>query len=159
MDEVPLEFHASYEAATVTLGRVLAESLLPGDVVALNGPLGAGKTRLVQAVAEALGCTRQTVNSPTFVLIQEYDGRLPLYHVDAYRLKDSDEFLEIGGDELLTGDGACLIEWADRIADVLPRDLLRIDITPTGETERLFKFTAGGPRSKAIIDALRDEHQ
>ena len=159
MDPDDFELIVADEAGTTWFGRVLAKLLQPGQVVALNGPLGAGKTRLVQAVAEALGCTRQTVNSPTFVLIQEYDGRLPLYHVDAYRLKDSDEFLEIGGDELLASDGACLIEWADRIADVLPRDLLRIDITPTGETERLFKITAAGPRSKAIIDALSDEHQ
>ncbi|REJ73931.1 MAG: tRNA (adenosine(37)-N6)-threonylcarbamoyltransferase complex ATPase subunit type 1 TsaE [Planctomycetota bacterium] len=158
LNVVDLTFRAADQSATARFGGILADALKPGDVVSLNGPLGAGKTRLVQVVAAALGCRRQMVNSPTFVLIQEYDGRLPLYHVDAYRLKDSDEFLEIGGEELLESDGVCLIEWADRIADVLPRDLLRIEITPTGETEREFKITAAGPRSRTIVEALKAEH-
>ncbi len=151
----PVTCSAPNEAATVRLGRALAAALRPGDVVALNGDLGAGKTRLVQAVAEALGYSDQLVNSPTFVLIQEYDGPLPLYHVDAYRLKDSDEFLDIGGDEVLHGDRATLVEWADRIADVLPRDHLRIDITATGETSRRFVLTAGGRRSTELLHALQ----
>ena len=150
-----MNFDAPNEAASSRLGCALAAALRPGDVVALNGDLGTGKTRLVQTVAQALGYSDQMVNSPTFALIQEYDGPLPLYHVDAYRLKDSDEFLDIGGDEVLFGDRACLIEWADRIADVLPRDHLRIDITATGETSRLFVLTAGGRRSTELLQALQ----
>jgi tRNA threonylcarbamoyladenosine biosynthesis protein TsaE len=151
-----MNLDAPNEAVTSQLGRTLAAALRPGDVVALNGDLGVGKTRLVQAVAEALGYSDQLVNSPTFVLIQEYDGPLPLYHVDAYRLKDSDEFLDIGGDEVLHGDRATLIEWADRIADVLPRDHLRIDITATGETSRRFVLSAGGRRSAELLRALQE---
>jgi tRNA threonylcarbamoyladenosine biosynthesis protein TsaE len=152
----PVTYSAPDESATARLGRALAAALRPGDVVALNGNLGVGKTRLVQAVAEALGYSDQLVNSPTFILIQEYDGPLPLYHVDAYRLKDSDEFLDIGGDEVLHGDRATLIEWADRIADVLPRDHLRIDITATGETSRQFVLSAGGRRSTELLQALQE---
>jgi tRNA threonylcarbamoyladenosine biosynthesis protein TsaE len=150
----PLIWSVADEAATALLGRALAAALHPGDVIALNGQLGAGKTRLVQVIAGALGYHDQMVNSPTFVLIQEYDGPLPIYHVDAYRLSGSDEFLDIGGEEVLHGDRACLIEWADRIADVLPRDHLRIDITPTGETSRQIVLTAGGERSAELLKAV-----
>ena len=153
--EVEFVWLARSEADTAQLGGALASLLQPGDVIALNGQLGAGKTRLVRAVVEALGDVRQTVNSPTFVLIHEYDGRVPLYHVDAYRLRDSDEFLGIGGDEVLAGDRACLIEWADRIADVLPRDHLRIDINATGETERTLAISAGGRRSTELLRDLQ----
>lgn len=153
----PICVNAPDEQATRSLGRALAEGLQAGDVIALNGQLGAGKTRVVQAVAEALGCVDQLVNSPTFVLIHEYDGAVPLYHVDAYRLRDSDEFLEIGGEEVLSGDRACLIEWADRIADVLPADHLRIDVEVVAETGRRLVLTAGGPRSEALLERTRAE--
>jgi tRNA threonylcarbamoyladenosine biosynthesis protein TsaE len=149
------EWHVEDEAGTARLAAALAAALRPGDVIALNGSLGAGKTRLVRLVASELGIVDDEVNSPTFVLIHEYDGRVPLCHVDAYRLRDSDEFLSIGGDEVLAGDRACLIEWADRIADVLPRDQLRIDITATGETSRRFALCATGTRSAALLDEVR----
>jgi tRNA threonylcarbamoyladenosine biosynthesis protein TsaE len=153
--ESSFRFLAGDEPDTARLGAALAAALRPGDVLALNGSLGAGKTRLVQAVAAALGFADQIVNSPTFVLIHEYDSRVPLYHVDAYRLRDSDEFLSIGGDEVLAGDRACLIEWADRIADLLPRDHLRIDIRVTGDTQREFRLAAHGPRAAALVQSIR----
>jgi tRNA threonylcarbamoyladenosine biosynthesis protein TsaE len=108
-------------AATEAFGRAFAATLGPGDIVALDGPLGAGKTHLVRAIAEGLGIRNPAVvTSPTFVLIQEYDGRIPIYHFDAYRLTSADEFLAIGAMEYLDGDGVCLIEWADRVRTVLP---------------------------------------
>lgn len=152
-------FDAPDEQATASLGRALAAGMQAGDVLALNGPLGAGKTRLVRAIAERLGCVDQLVNSPTFVLIHEYDGAVPVYHVDAYRLRDADEFLEIGGDEVLNGDRACLIEWGDRIASVLPPDHLRIDIEVVAETGRRFVLTAAGARSKRLIEQLLPHRQ
>lgn len=134
---------------------MLAKQLEPGAVIALNGNLGAGKTRLVQAIATALGVDPSEVNSPTFVLIQEYQGTLPLYHFDTYRLKDTDEFLELGADDLLYSDGVCLIEWADKVAEVLPRDTLQINIEHTSETARTFHFQGQGSRSVKIVTALQ----
>src|SRR3954465_1966353 len=105
-------------AATHDLGVRLGRALFPGAVVALVGQLGAGKTHLVRAVAEGLGLADgRAVTSPTFVLIQEYPARLTVYHFDAYRLPDGAAFADLGADEFLTGDGVCLVEWADRVAD------------------------------------------
>ena len=150
-------FESTSETETQRLGTMLAKQLKPGTVIALNGNLGAGKTRLVQAIAAALGVDRSEVNSPTFVLIQEYQGRLPLYHFDTYRLKDTDEFLELGADDLLYADGVCLIEWADKVIEVLPQDLLKIEIEHTTETARTFRFKGQGPRSTKIVNTLKRE--
>ncbi len=146
------------EIATAQLGRTLGVCAQPGLVVGLTGNLGAGKTRLVQSAAEGLGADRADVNSPTFVLIQEYDGRLPVYHFDTYRLRDEDEFLELGADEYMDGNGVCLIEWADRVADVLPRDRLTIELEMTGLESRRVRLTAGGPRSQRVLDAVRQQY-
>jgi len=105
---------------TMACGRAHAAPLRRGDVLALCGDLGAGKTHFVKGVAAALG-TDAAVTSPTFTLIHEYlGGRLPLYHFDFYRLEDEDEALKIGLDEYLDGDGICVIEWADKFPDLLP---------------------------------------
>jgi tRNA threonylcarbamoyladenosine biosynthesis protein TsaE len=143
------------EAQTEQLGGALAGLLQPGMVVALIGELGAGKTRLVQAVAEAMGVDRRLVNSPTFVLVQEYDAPLRLYHFDAYRLADVDEFRELGAEELMNCGGICLIEWADRVSDALPEDLLRIEIEITAPTSREFRFHGSGPLSSTLVAELR----
>lgn len=148
-------FESVSETETQRLGIMLAKQLVPGAVIALNGNLGAGKTRLVQGLATALGVDPSEVNSPTFVLIQEYQGTLPLYHFDTYRLKDTDEFLELGADDLLYSDGVCLIEWADKVAEVLPRDTLQINIEHKSETARTFHFQGQGPRSIKIVTALQ----
>ena len=108
-------YDSADESATAALGAALAGVLPAGTTVALCGPLGAGKTRLVQAIAEAAGVDRQDVTSPTFVLIQEYHGRRAIYHIDAYRVRDEDEFESLGVDEYFEGDGLVLVEWADRV--------------------------------------------
>jgi len=116
-------------------------------VIALIGPLGAGKTHLVRAVAEGLGVANsRVVSRPTFVLIQEYSGRLPIYHFDAYRLKNSGEFLDLGAHEYFEGKGVCLVEWADRVEDVLPKDHLRITLQITGDSSRRIIMEGRGPR-------------
>ncbi len=141
--------------ATEALGRRLGSVLFPGSVVALVGPLGAGKTHLVRAVAEGLGIPdRRLVTSPTFVLIQEYPGRLPIYHFDAYRLHGEAEFADLGVHEYLDGDGACLIEWADRVPGCLPADHLRIELTVLGPTRRRARIHAAGPRHAALLGPL-----
>lgn len=152
--EEPFVYEAADEEASEALGRKLAALLPDVGVVALCGPLGAGKTRLVQAVAAALGVERQAVSSPTFVLIHEYQGQRRVYHFDAYRLKDEDEFAALGADEYFDA-GMCFVEWADRVSECLPRDYLRIVIEPTGEQSRRFEISAHGKRFQSVVAALR----
>lgn len=135
-------FIATSEADTQRLGRALAEILPDGTTIALIGTLGAGKTRLVQAVAAACDIAADEVVSPTFTLCHEYHGRRTIYHFDAYRLKDDDEFLELGPDEYFDSPALTFVEWGDRVIDCLPRQRLEIRIEVTGETERTFEITA-----------------
>ena len=135
-----LVFHASSVADTQRLGEALARVLPDGVVVALDGTLGAGKTQLVRSLARACGVPAEAVVSPTFVLVQEYIGRRTLYHIDAYRLRDEDEFLELGPEEYFQGPGITLIEWASRVAGCLPRDRLSIEIVVTGPESRVFRL-------------------
>lgn len=150
-----IEFQARNLEQTDELGAALADVLPPGTVVALSGTLGAGKTRLVQAIAVRFNVPRTEVVSPTYVLCHEYDGRVPLYHLDVYRLRDDDEFLELGPEEYFESAGITLIEWAERVVDCLPSDRLEIEIQIVGDTERRFEITASGEHSSAIVDALR----
>jgi len=147
-------FESRSEAETAALGQALADFLPDGTIVALNGTLGAGKTRLVQAIAAAAGVEPGTAVSPTFVLLQEYHGRRDIYHVDAYRLRDEDEFLELGAEEYLASTGLVLIEWAERVAGALPRDHLLIEISETGVSSRRFQLTAHSPALVAVLEKL-----
>lgn len=138
-----VRFVAEDENATDRFGHLLASILPAGTVIALVGTLGAGKTRLVQGVASALGTPSEAITSPTFVLVNEYlQGRLPVYHFDTYRLRDDDEFLALGPDEYFEGEGLTFVEWADRVVDCLPADYLRIEIEVMDETSREFTVTA-----------------
>src|SRR5438270_2857379 len=140
---------------TMALGRRLAGLLFPGATVALVGPLGAGKTHFVRAIAEGLGIAdSRVVSSPTFVLIQEYEARLPIYHFDAYRLHGPAEFVDLGVQEYFEGKGVSLVEWADRVEACLPREHLRITISVAGETERRFQLKAMGDRYASIVEML-----
>jgi tRNA threonylcarbamoyladenosine biosynthesis protein TsaE len=139
-------------AATEAFGRRLGRLLFPGAVVALVGPLGAGKTQLTRAVAEGLDIIDgRAVSSPTFVLIQEYRARLPVYHFDAYRLRGEGEFFDLGAHEYLDGAGVCLVEWADRVPGCLPPEHLRVELSVTGETSRRASVTATGERYEEMI--------
>ena len=143
-------------SATEALGRRLGRLLFPGAVVALVGPLGAGKTHLTRAVAEGLGIAdSRAVSSPTFVLLQEYRARLPVYHFDAYRLGGEGEFFDLGAHEYFEGNGVCLVEWADRVAGVLPPDHLRVTLAVTGETARQAILEGYGDRHEALVRTLR----
>ena len=134
-------------AATEDAGRRLGRLLFPGAVVALVGGLGAGKTHFIRAVAEGLGVRNPAaVTSPTFVLIQEYPARVPIYHFDAYRLSGAGEFAALGTDEYFHGDGVCLVEWADRVADALPAERLSLSFRVLSETAREVTAAATGER-------------
>ncbi len=139
----------------MTLGRSLGQSLFPGAVVGLIGPLGSGKTHFVRAVAEGLEIPdSRVVTSPTFVLIQEYNARLPIFHFDTYRLSKEVEFKDLGVDEYYTAGGVCLIEWADRVSASLPEERLEITIRIEGETTRVFGFCAYGAAHERLIPAV-----
>ena len=113
---------------TMRTGRMLGESAAPGQVYALVGDLGVGKTVFTKGFAEGLGI-EEPVNSPTFTILQIYeDGRIPLYHFDVYRIEEPEEMEEIGFDEYIDGDGVCLIEWAGRIEELLPEDVIVVFI-------------------------------
>lgn len=148
------EWISHNEEETARLGEELARILGPGAVVALVGDLGAGKTRLVQAVAQGLGIERSQVSSPTFTLVHEYDGRVPVFHFDTYRLKTVEEFIDLGSDEMLTSGGISFIEWADSVRNVLPPDVLWIKIDITGPSERRFRVTGTGPTTQRLVRQL-----
>ncbi len=141
--------------ATRAFGHRLAEVLFPGAVVALVGPLGAGKTQLVRAIAEGLGVKdSRVVSSPTFVLIQEYEARLPIYHFDAYRLRGPADFFDLGAHEYFEGNGVSLVEWADRVEACLPPDHLRVTLAVTGETSRRLVLEGRGGRYEETLRLL-----
>jgi tRNA threonylcarbamoyladenosine biosynthesis protein TsaE len=153
MAPVILDVHSVAE--TEAFGRRLAQHLFSGAVVALIGPLGAGKTHLVRAIAEGLDIANpDVVNSPTFVLIQEYDARLPIYHFDAYRLKNETEFADLGVHEYFQGVGVCLIEWADKVPSCLPAERLEIRIRVTGEQSRRLEIVGIGQRYEEVAAKL-----
>ncbi|HUU89688.1 MAG TPA: tRNA (adenosine(37)-N6)-threonylcarbamoyltransferase complex ATPase subunit type 1 TsaE [Phycisphaerae bacterium] len=148
------ESHSARE--TVALGRRIGLAARPGDVVALVGDLGSGKTRLAKGMAEGLGAaSAREVTSPTFVICREYlGGRIPFYHLDAYRLKGAADLEAVGSDEILSGDGLSAVEWADRAAGALPADHLEICLDVTGETARRLTFTARGPQAARLLAAV-----
>ncbi len=136
---------------TVALGKSLGPLLFPGAVIALIGPLGAGKTTFVRAVAEGMGVKNlATVNSPTFTLIHEYPARLPIYHFDAYRLATAEQFEGLGIQEYFAGDGVCLVEWADKFLELLPEERLEIRIERMSETARRWDVLGTGMRHENL---------
>lgn len=140
---------------TKRIAAALAKLVMPGDVLTLEGDLGAGKTTFSKGFAEGLGITR-IVNSPTFTIIKEYtDGRLPLYHMDVYRMEDSEE--DIGLEEYFEGEGVCLVEWAHLIGPQLPSSYLKIEMLRTErEEERHLTLTAKGERYEALCKEMKE---
>jgi tRNA threonylcarbamoyladenosine biosynthesis protein TsaE len=143
-------------SSTEAVGRRIGALLFPGAVVALVGQLGAGKTHLTRAIAEGLGVKNPAVvNSPTFVLIQEYAAHLPIYHFDAYRLSGPREFAELGVDEYFRDSGVCIVEWAEKVEQTLPPEHLRIEIEIIDPTRRRFALTATGVQYDRLLSELR----
>lgn len=112
---------------TLKLGEIIGKSINPGSIIALTGDLGAGKTVFVKGIARGLG-VKEEPNSPTFVIMNSYEGRMPLYHFDLYRLSDEDEMIGIGYEEYFYGDGVCAVEWADRIQEIFPDNTIYVEI-------------------------------
>ncbi|MEJ9282199.1 MULTISPECIES: tRNA (adenosine(37)-N6)-threonylcarbamoyltransferase complex ATPase subunit type 1 TsaE [Ureibacillus] len=143
------EVHSLEE--TNQLGIRLANLLEPGDNLTFEGDLGAGKTTFIQALAKGLGISR-TVNSPTFTIMKQYEGKLPLNHLDVYRLENSDE--DLGWDEIFYGDAVTVIEWAHLIEENLPDERLDIEIQRIDENKRKFIFRPIGKRYERLCEEL-----
>jgi tRNA threonylcarbamoyladenosine biosynthesis protein TsaE len=151
--------HRSFEARdpteTTEFGRRLGSLAFPGMVIALVGPLGAGKTFLVRAVAEGLLIDNSdVVTSPTFVLVHEYPARLPIYHFDAYRLVGEGEFRDLGVHEYYQAQGVCVIEWADKVVGMLPTEYLDVRIEPTGPLSRRLDLNPYGRTYEELLEKL-----
>ncbi len=129
---------------TERVGERLGRRLVPGDVVALSGELGAGKTCFIRGLACGLGVT-QTVSSPTFVIVNQYTGRMPVFHIDAYRTESLTELLDIGFDEYVSGDSVTVIEWADKLEPLLPPGAIRVRISGLGDEPRTICIVAPEP--------------
>jgi tRNA threonylcarbamoyladenosine biosynthesis protein TsaE len=149
-----LDFISHSEEQTRRLGAKMAPFLNPGDVLALTGNLGSGKTRWAQGVCEGLGVTA-VVNSPTFTLVNEYQGRLPVYHIDLYRLGSAAEALTFGLEDYLYNDGVSVIEWADQAIDFLPADHLEIQLFYLEETRRRVIIRPQGDRFLTLMQEYK----
>ena len=131
---------SSSEAETMALAKEYAGTINRGDVVCLQGDLGAGKTNFVRGFVQALGLSGGEVSSPTFTVINEYEGTMPIYHFDCYRLEHYTEALEIGAEDYFYGDGVCIVEWPERILEILPNEKKWITFKQTGKEEREINF-------------------
>lgn len=142
---------------TIALGRRLGAFLKAGCVIGLTGDLGAGKTCFIKGIAEGLNNTpADEVTSPTFTILQEYPGTIPLYHFDAYRLCGSSDLDAVGFDDYVGTDGVAVIEWADRISDALPAEMIMISIGQVSENERCLCFTADAGNHCRILSLFKE---
>ncbi|HCG98807.1 MAG: tRNA (adenosine(37)-N6)-threonylcarbamoyltransferase complex ATPase subunit type 1 TsaE [Candidatus Aquicultor primus] len=141
---------------TWELARKLAPMLTKGDFISLSGDLGAGKTVFAKGLAVGLGID-EPVTSPTFTIIKEYEGKLPLFHFDVYRLASAEELEELGADEYFYGEGVSVVEWGDRVEEILPEERLSIRILrPVDEDLRQIEVTPHGERWKKQVDKWLD---
>lgn len=130
-----MTFITHSEEETIALGKKIGSKLQKGDVIALQGTLGAGKTTITKGIALALGI-EDTITSPTFCLISEYEGKMPLYHMDVYRLEGGEDFINLGVDDMLYGRGVCLIEWSEKIMEELPKKTIILRLDPKEDGSR-----------------------
>lgn len=138
-----MEYLSHSPEETEQLGEQLGRTLRPGSVVAYRGGLGMGKTAFTRGLARGLGCTCR-VTSPTFTIVNEYSGALPLFHFDMYRLDSSDELFDIGWEDYLSRGGVCAVEWSERVEDALPEDALWVSFARgDGENDRIITVTGG----------------
>ena len=140
-----MEYISHSVAETEAIGREVGASLSPGTVLAYRGDLGMGKTAFTRGLAQGLGC-RGRVTSPTFTIVNEYEGRIPLFHFDMYRLEDADALFDIGWEDYLDREGVCAVEWSERVTEALPPDTLFVTIArhPEDENWRIITLEGGG---------------
>ena len=130
-----LTFFTHSADETTALGYKIGKKLKKGDIIAMQGTLAAGKTTITKGIAQALDISEE-ITSPTFCLISEYYGKMPLYHMDVYRLDGTEDFINLGVDDMLYGDGVCIIEWSEKIMDELPKNTIILRILPQDDNSR-----------------------
>lgn len=135
-----LEFTTKTSEETIELGFKIGQKLKKGNIIAMQGTLAAGKTTITKGIAKALEIT-DTITSPTFCLISEYYGKMPLYHMDVYRLEGSEDFENLGTEDMLYGDGVCIIEWSEKIMDSLPKETIILNIQPQDDGSRKIQIS------------------
>lgn len=143
---------------TASIGKRLTKHLKGGDIICFFGDLGSGKTTLIKGIAEGLKINPKKVNSPTFVIMNVYEGRSTLFHFDLYRLEDIQGINSIGFDEFLYGNGVSVIEWADRLGTFLPEEYLKIEMMHKKPEERMIRLTAKGWRYNQLIEKIMPVH-
>ncbi len=149
-------FQTKSPSETIRIGKHMGSLLLPGDMVALVGELGAGKTQFIKGLAAGVGVGKPTyISSPSFTLINEYVGRVRFYHIDLFRLKSEKEAEELGLEEYFQGGGITAIEWADKIPSLLPQEILWINIRYAGEHTRSFEVIGKGKRYVNLVDQIQ----
>lgn len=155
-----LELRSSSAAETIAVGERIGVQLMAGDLVLLLAPFGAGKTHLAKGIAAGLGAAPEEVNSPSFVLVNEYaagprHAYMPIYHADLYRIENAHDLSTVGLEECFGGDGVCMIEWAERAERLLPEERLVVEIEETGPTERRIRLVPYGLRYERLIADLQ----
>jgi len=150
-----LELITRGEAQTEAIGRAIEKMAAAGDLIGLVGQLGAGKTRMIKGIAAGLGLNSRQITSPTFVLIKEYEGRLRLFHVDAYRLSGGKELESMGFEEIAGQGGLTVVEWADHVADCLPADRLTVTLEIIGPQKRQIRISSEGTVSESLLERIR----
>lgn len=142
---------------TVKIGKLIARHLKAQDIICLFGELGCGKTVLTKGIGQGLGIARTKINSPSFVLLRQYtQARLPFYHFDLYRLKKPQDILSLGYEEYLYAEGAVVIEWADRLKYLLPKEYLKVELFIRSDTQRLLEFSAYGAHYNELLERIHE---
>ena len=150
-----LKLISSSSEGTQKIGKRLGKKIPKGSILLLNGDLGSGKTTFIKGIARGLKIGQTEVSSPTFVLMNVYHGRLPLFHFDLYRLNDIEEISSIGYDEFLYDDGVSVIEWADRLGKYLPKEYLKVELKHKEINERVVQLSANGSRYQKMVRKLK----
>ena len=149
-----MNIHSSSSEQTQKTAAQLAKHLFPGAILCLKGDLGSGKTTFVKGLAKGLGLSSKKVNSPTFVLMNIYEGKRPMYHFDLYRLDTPEAISVIGYEEFLYGEGVAVVEWSEKLGPLTPKEYLEISFKHVSENERGLKFSASGEKYKNILKKL-----
>ena len=146
-----MEFRSGSQEETIALAEKLTKYIKPGMVITLKGDLGAGKTTFTKGIGKGLGI-KKAISSPTFTIMKIYQGDMPLYHIDAYRLEE--HFQDLGFEEYIGGDGLCVVEWSDFIEEILPTERLAISISYDGDSARIITLTPRGEAYEALVKEL-----